>query len=72
MLDEGTQRDEHSSLAKEFTTSRMRETVAWCRELFGGPKASRDRIEARHDRVDPCAAPVLGSFRGPSSASRQR
>ncbi|MBK4346430.1 acyl-CoA dehydrogenase family protein [Lacisediminihabitans changchengi] len=36
MLDEGTQRDEHSSLAKEYTTSRMRETVAWCRELFGG------------------------------------
>ncbi len=36
MLDEGLQRDEHSSLAKEFTTSRMRETVAWCRELFGG------------------------------------
>ncbi|WP_394769536.1 acyl-CoA dehydrogenase family protein [Lacisediminihabitans sp.] len=36
MLDEGTQGDEHSALAKEFTTSRMRETVAWCRELFGG------------------------------------
>lgn len=36
MLDEGNQRDEHSALAKEFTTSRMRETVAWCRELFGG------------------------------------
>ncbi|HEX4058519.1 MAG TPA: acyl-CoA dehydrogenase family protein [Galbitalea sp.] len=36
MLDEDLQRDEHSSLAKEFTTSRMRETVAWCRELFGG------------------------------------
>ncbi|HEX4443422.1 MAG TPA: acyl-CoA dehydrogenase family protein [Galbitalea sp.] len=36
MLDEGLQRDEHSALAKEFTTSRMRETVAWCRELFGG------------------------------------
>ncbi|CAN5284648.1 acyl-CoA dehydrogenase family protein [soil metagenome] len=36
MLDEGTQRDEHSALAKEFTTSRMRETVAWCRELMGG------------------------------------
>jgi glutaryl-CoA dehydrogenase len=36
MLDEGGQRDEHSALAKEFTTSRMRETVAWCRELFGG------------------------------------
>jgi glutaryl-CoA dehydrogenase len=36
MLDEGGQRDEHSALAKEFATSRMRETVAWCRELFGG------------------------------------
>ena len=36
MLDEGTQGDHHSALAKEFTTSRMRETVAWCRELFGG------------------------------------
>ncbi len=36
MLDEGLQRDEHSALAKEFTTSRMRETVAWCRELMGG------------------------------------
>jgi len=36
MLDEGVQKDEHSALAKEFTTSRMRETVAWCRELLGG------------------------------------
>ncbi|MEP6477801.1 MAG: acyl-CoA dehydrogenase family protein [Rhodoglobus sp.] len=36
MLDQGVQRDEHSALAKEYTTSRMRETVAWCRELFGG------------------------------------
>jgi len=36
MLDEGTQRDEHSALAKTYTTSRMRETVSWCRELFGG------------------------------------
>jgi glutaryl-CoA dehydrogenase len=36
MLDEGTQRDEHASLAKAFTTTRMRETVAWCREIFGG------------------------------------
>ncbi|MBX3099067.1 MAG: acyl-CoA dehydrogenase family protein [Salinibacterium sp.] len=36
MLDEGIQKDEHSALAKEYTTSRMRETVAWCRELFGG------------------------------------
>jgi glutaryl-CoA dehydrogenase len=36
MLEEGSQRDEHSAMAKEFATSRMRETVAWCRELFGG------------------------------------
>ncbi|MCU1635163.1 MAG: acyl-CoA dehydrogenase [Cryobacterium sp.] len=36
MLDNGTQRDEHSALAKTYTTQRMRETVAWCRELFGG------------------------------------
>jgi glutaryl-CoA dehydrogenase len=36
MLDEGIQKDEHSALAKEFTTSRMRETVAWCRESLGG------------------------------------
>ena len=36
MLDQGLQKDEHSALAKEFTTSRMRETVAWCRELLGG------------------------------------
>src|SRR5262249_37759601 len=27
--------DQHASLAKAFTTARMRETVAWARELFG-------------------------------------
>ena len=36
MLDEGIQKDEHAALAKEYTTSRMRESVAWCRELLGG------------------------------------
>ncbi|HEY8281804.1 MAG TPA: acyl-CoA dehydrogenase family protein [Leifsonia sp.] len=36
MLDDGTQRDEHSALAKAFATARMRETVAWCREILGG------------------------------------
>ncbi len=36
MLENGTQRDEHSALAKAFTTSRMREVVAWSREIFGG------------------------------------
>lgn len=36
MLDDGEQRDEHSALAKAFATSKMRETVAWCREALGG------------------------------------
>ncbi|MEU5236094.1 acyl-CoA dehydrogenase family protein [Streptomyces lydicus] len=32
----GVFRDEHSSLAKAFVTARMREVVAWSREIFGG------------------------------------
>ena len=36
MHDEGSQRDEHASLAKAFATTAMRETVALCREAFGG------------------------------------
>jgi glutaryl-CoA dehydrogenase len=48
MLDEGTQRDEHSALAKTYTTSRMRETVAWCRELCGGNGITLDYEVARH------------------------
>lgn len=36
MLDDGEQRDEHLALAKAFATARMRETVAWCREILGG------------------------------------
>ncbi|EFL33591.1 glutaryl-CoA dehydrogenase [Streptomyces viridochromogenes DSM 40736] len=36
LQDAGIFRDEHSSLAKAFVTSRMREVVAWSRELFGG------------------------------------
>lgn len=36
MLDEGRQEDAHSALAKAFTTTRMREVVAWCREVCGG------------------------------------
>jgi glutaryl-CoA dehydrogenase len=42
MLDDGTQRDEHSALAKVDTPSRMRETVARCRELFGSNGIVRD------------------------------
>jgi glutaryl-CoA dehydrogenase len=36
LQDEGVQREEHSALAKSFATSRMRETVAWAREVLGG------------------------------------
>lgn len=36
MQDAGTQRDEHAALAKAVATTRMRESVAWCREIFGG------------------------------------
>lgn len=36
MLDEGVQRDEHSALAKAFTTVRMRAVVARAREVLGG------------------------------------
>ncbi len=32
----GKLKDEHASLAKAFTTTRMRETVAWAREIHGG------------------------------------
>jgi len=32
---EGKLLDHHESLAKAFTTARMRETVAWGREVFG-------------------------------------
>ncbi|MEX1655086.1 acyl-CoA dehydrogenase family protein [Streptomyces pseudovenezuelae] len=36
LQDAGVFRDEHSSLAKAFVTSRMREVVGWSREIFGG------------------------------------
>ncbi|MFB2599267.1 acyl-CoA dehydrogenase family protein [Herbiconiux sp. P17] len=48
MLDEGTQRDEHSALAKAYTTARMRETVAWCREALGGNGIVLEYDVARH------------------------
>jgi glutaryl-CoA dehydrogenase len=36
LQDEGVAEDRHSSLAKAFCTTRMRETVGWARELLGG------------------------------------
>jgi glutaryl-CoA dehydrogenase len=48
MLDDGTQKDEHSALAKAYATARMRETVAWCREALGGNGIVLDYDVARH------------------------
>ena len=48
MLDEGTQKDEHAALAKEYATSRMRETVAWARESMGGNGIVLDYDVVRH------------------------
>ena len=36
LQDAGLLKDEHASLAKAFTTARMRETVGWAREVLGG------------------------------------
>ncbi|MGI8330548.1 acyl-CoA dehydrogenase family protein [Actinomadura scrupuli] len=36
LQDNGLYRDEHSALAKAYSTSRMRETVGWARELMAG------------------------------------
>lgn len=44
----GHQRDEHAALAKTFTTTRMRETVAWSREILGGNGIVLDYGVARH------------------------
>ncbi|QTX05252.1 acyl-CoA dehydrogenase family protein [Agromyces archimandritae] len=48
MQEAGTLRDEHAALAKAFCTSRMRETVAWCREALGGNGIVLDYQAARY------------------------
>ncbi|WP_144759592.1 acyl-CoA dehydrogenase family protein [Curtobacterium sp. 9128] len=47
MQDAGTGGDEHSALAKAFATAKMRETVAWCREVQGGNGIVLDKGVAR-------------------------
>jgi alkylation response protein AidB-like acyl-CoA dehydrogenase len=44
---EGKLTDAHASLAKAFTTSKCRETVAWARELLGGNGIAADYNVAR-------------------------
>jgi glutaryl-CoA dehydrogenase len=36
LQDAGEFRDEHSALAKAYTTTRMREVVGWAREILAG------------------------------------
>lgn len=48
MQDEGRQSDEHSAMAKAFTTTRMRETVGWCRDILGGNGIQLDHGVARY------------------------
>ena len=45
---EGKLGDHQPALAKAFTTARMRETVAWAREIFGGNGISLDYDVARY------------------------
>lgn len=47
LQEEGIFADEHAALAKSYTTSRLRETVAWARELFGGDGILTDHGVAR-------------------------
>jgi glutaryl-CoA dehydrogenase len=47
LQDAGIFKEEHSSLAKAFVTSRMREVVAWSREIFGGNGIVLDHDIAR-------------------------
>ena len=47
MDDEGKMLDQHAALAKAFSTARMRETVAWARELFGANGIVVDHNVAR-------------------------
>ena len=47
MDDEGKMLDHHAALAKAFSTARMRETVAWARELFGANGIVVDHNVAR-------------------------
>ena len=47
LADEGRQTDAHAAMAKSFVTTRMRETVALCREACGGNGITLDTGVAR-------------------------
>jgi len=47
LQDQGVGGDEHSAMAKAFATTKMRETVGWCREVQGGNGIVLDKGVAR-------------------------
>ncbi|MGW9028797.1 acyl-CoA dehydrogenase family protein [Streptomyces sp. NPDC055722] len=47
LQEQGIYRDDHASLAKQFVAARTRETVAYCREIFGGNGILLDHDIAR-------------------------
>ncbi|MFJ3406189.1 acyl-CoA dehydrogenase family protein [Promicromonospora sp. NPDC090134] len=47
LQDQGIQKDAHAAMAKAFVTTRMRETVALCREACGGNGITLDHGVAR-------------------------
>ncbi|MES2170481.1 MAG: acyl-CoA dehydrogenase family protein [Actinomycetota bacterium] len=47
MQDQGVQADHHSAMAKAFVSARMREVVAWSREILGGNGIQLDHGVAR-------------------------
>lgn len=60
MQDDGTARDEHAALAKEYTTTAMRETVAMARQVVGGNGIVLDHGVAKYF----ADAEALYSFEG--------
>lgn len=48
LQDEGSQSDEHAAMVKAFTTARMRDTVAMCRDICGGNGIQLDYGVARY------------------------
>jgi alkylation response protein AidB-like acyl-CoA dehydrogenase len=60
MQDEGKLKDYHASLAKAFCTVRLRETVAWAREVLGGNGIVLDYQVARFF----CDAEAMYSYEG--------
>lgn len=60
LTDRGIETDKEAALAKAYTSSRARETVSWCRELFGGNGIDLDYSIARFF----CDAEAIHTYEG--------